>query len=185
MDKKLANSKLKHILWMDLEMTGLSPDNDLILEVAAIVTDWNFKEIATFERVIKNKHTLLKKRLKANAAFWDANPIARDGLTEQNDSGKLLAEVEADLIAFIEEHFEKGLPVLLGGNSIHVDRRFIIAKWPKFDAKLHYRMLDVSAWKVVFEHKLKKKYIKPDSHRALNDIRGSIAELQYYLTSIK
>ena len=75
--------------------------------------------------------------------------------------------------------------MLLAGNSIHVDRRFIIAKWPKLDAKLHYRMLDVSAWKVVFEGITRKKFAKPDAHRALDDIRGSIAELQYYLAKLE
>jgi oligoribonuclease len=56
---------------------------------------------------------------------------------------------------------------------------------PRFDARLHYRMLDVSAWKVVFEGKYKKKFSKPDAHRALDDIRGSIIELQYYLAKLK
>jgi oligoribonuclease len=66
-----------------------------------------------------------------------------------------------------------------------MDRRFINAQWPRVDAKLHYRMLDVSAWKVVFEAKFKKKFAKPQDHRALGDIRGSIMELQYYLSKVK
>ena len=66
-----------------------------------------------------------------------------------------------------------------------MDRWFIIEKWPKVDARLHYRMLDVSAWKVVFEGKFKDKFAKPNVHRANDDIRGSIAELQYYLAKLK
>lgn len=92
--------------------------------------------------------------------------------------------VENELLAFIDEHIgaEK---VLLAGNSIHQDRRFIANEWTRLDARLHYRMLDVSAWKVVFEGKLKKKFAKPEAHRALSDIRGSIEELKYYLKRIK
>jgi len=185
MDKKLANLRQDRVLWLDLEMTGLSATEDLILEAAAIVTDWNFNEIATYQGVVKNKDLILNKRLAANSLFWDANPESRDGLLAQNQGGKLLLEIEDELLGFIDEHFKAGVPVLLGGNSIHIDRRFIFAKWPRFDARLHYRMLDVSAWKVVFEGKFKKKFAKPDAHRALDDIRGSIMELQYYLAKLK
>ena len=185
MDRKLTNIRPNRILWIDLEMTGLSVEKDLILEVAAIVTDWDFKEIATYQGIIKNNEPLLKKRLAANASFWDLNPGARDELAKQNSSGKPLKKIESEILAFIKKNFKAGVPVLLAGNSIHVDRRFIIEHWPKFDAKLHYRMLDVSAWKVVFDGKYGKKFAKPDAHRALDDIRGSIMELQYYLLKIK
>jgi len=185
MDKKLANLRLDKVLWLDLEMTGLSPTDDLILEVAAIVTDWDFKEIATYHGVIKNKDLMLKKRLDVNALFWDANSESRDGLIKQNQNGKSLLKIEDEILAFINEHFKADVPVLLGGNSIHIDRQFIIMNWPKFNTRLHYRMLDVSAWKVVFEGKFKKKFAKPDAHRALDDIRGSIMELQYYLAKLK
>jgi len=185
MDKKLRNLRQDRILWLDLEMTGLSPEDDLILEVATIVTDWNFNEIATYHGVIKNRVSLLKKRLAKNALFWDINPDSRDSLLVQNKDGKSLKIIQDELVMFIEKNFKKGTPVLLAGNSIHIDRRFIVSKWPKFDAKLHYRMLDVSAWKVVFEGKFKKKFAKADAHRALDDIRGSIQELQYYLAKFK
>lgn len=185
MDKKIANQRPTRILWLDLEMTGLSADKDLILEVAAIVTDWDFKEIATYQGIVKNSTRELNKRLKANAIFWDANIDARDGLLKQNQEGKPLKKIEDEILAFIDDNFKTDMPVLLAGNSIHMDRRFIFKQWPRFDAKLHYRMLDVSAWKVVFDGKYKKKFAKPDAHRALDDIRGSIMELQYYLARIK
>jgi oligoribonuclease len=73
----------------------------------------------------------------------------------------------------------------LAGNSIHQDRKFIVNEWERLDKRLHYRMLDVSAWKVVFEHKFHNKFSKPEAHRALSDIRGSIEELKYYLKKIK
>jgi oligoribonuclease len=185
MDKKLANIRPERILWMDLEMTGLSFKDDLILEVAAIVTDWDFNEIATYQGVIKNRKNLLKKRITANSIFWDQNPESRDGLLSQNNDGRPLKKIEAELLRFIEDNFTKNVPVLLAGNSVHIDRRFILSNWPKLDARLHYRMLDVSAWKVVFDGKFGQRFLKPDAHRALDDIRGSILELKYYLSKLK
>jgi oligoribonuclease len=173
------------ILWMDLEMTGLDAGNDLILEVAAIATDWDFKEIATYQGVVRHEDMTLDEKLAANSVFWDANPESKSGLLAQNKDGKDLLEVEDELVAFIDTHFEEETPVLLGGNSIHMDRRFIVSQWSKVDARLHYRMLDVSAWKVVFEGKYGKKFAKPQEHRALEDIRGSIMELKYYLGKVK
>lgn len=178
-------TKYAKVLWVDLEMTGLDANNDLILEVAAIATDWDFNEMATYQGVIKHENMTLDERLAANSVFWDANPESRDGLLAQNIDGKGLEEVEDDLLAFIAKHFEADVPVLLAGNSIHMDRRFIVSQWPRLEARLHYRMLDVSAWKVVFEGKFKKKFPKPQEHRALGDIRGSIMELQYYLQKIR
>jgi oligoribonuclease len=185
MDKKLANAKSSRILWVDLEMTGLDHIEDRILEVAAIVTDWDFNEIATYEAVKKVGPDLMKARMKVGAEFWDAFPEVRDALVAQNETGKNGRTVENELLAFIEEHFPADLPVLLGGNSIHIDRKFIDNEWPRFSQRLHYRMLDVSAWKVVFEGKYSKKFAKPEAHRALSDIRGSIMELKYYLGKVR
>lgn len=185
MDKKRANARPKRILWVDLEMTGLDPKEDRILEVAAIVTDWEFNEIATYEGVVKVGPRLLARRMKVGKDFWDANPEARDSLIAQNEHGKNGRRVENELLLFIEEHFEPDVPVLLAGNSIHQDRRFITNEWSRLDRRLHYRMLDVSAWKVVFEGKFRKKFAKPEEHRALGDIRGSIMELKYYLGKVR
>lgn len=182
MVKKIRQNR---ILWLDLEMSGLSPTDDLILEIAAIVTDWEFNEIATYQGIIKNKKAALKERFALSADFWDANPKSRDGLLNQNKDGKPLSIIEDEILEFIDTYFRSDKPVLTAGNSIHVDRRFIMSNWPRFDAKLHYRMLDVSAWKVVFAGKYRKKFVKPGNHRALDDIRGSIMELQYYLTKLK
>lgn len=176
--------KPKRILWVDLEMTGLDPDKDRILEVGAIVTDWHFEEIARYEAVIKVDTDLIEERMTGK--FWEENSSVRDELIGQNDSDKAkdYLTVESELLAFIGEHFEKDIPVLLAGNSIHQDRRFIVNEWKRLDARLHYRMLDVSAWKVVFEGKFSKKFAKTESHRAVEDIKGSIEELKYYLKKI-
>jgi oligoribonuclease len=185
MDEKLKKKPIEKLLWIDLEMTGLHPQDDLILEVAAIVTDWDFKEIATYQGVVKADEMTLQERVAANAVFWEANPDSIKGLKEQNSDGKDIEVVEQELLDFINEHIGGKNPALLAGNSIHVDRRFIMTNWPKLENRLHYRMLDVSAWKVVFEGRFGKKFAKPESHRALQDIKGSIAELKYYLQKIK
>lgn len=175
-------TKRAKILWMDLEMTGLDPIKDRILEVAVIATDWEFNEIATYEGVVKVGPRLVERRMKVGKDFWDANPKVRDDLIAQNvEKGRSGRVIENDLIEFIEKHFADTTSVLLAGNSIHQDRRFIANEWRRLDGRLHYRMLDVSSWKVVFEGKLKKRFTKPEEHRALGDIRGSIMELEYYL----
>lgn len=170
------------LLWMDLEMTGLDPVEDRILEVAAIVTDWDFNEIAHYTAVKKVGPSLVKERMVGE--FWAKFPDVRDALIAQNLEGKNGRTVENELLAFLDEHFTADERVILAGNSIHQDRKFIDNEWTRLSKRLHYRMLDVSAWKVVFEHKYKKKFSKPEAHRALEDIRGSIQELQYYLQKV-
>lgn len=175
--------KPKYILWVDLEMTGLDPVKDRILEVGAIITDWDFKEVARYEAVKKVGPSLMKKRMVGE--FWDSFSEVRDALMLQNMTGKNGWIVETELLEFIDKHIGGEQKILLAGNSIHQDRRFITNEWPRLDARLHYRMLDVSAWKVVFEGKFGKKFAKPEAHRALEDIKGSIEELQYYLKKVK
>lgn len=176
-------TKKAKLLWIDLEMTGLDPQKDKILEVAAIATDWDFNEIAVYEAVKKVSSDIIKNRMIGE--FWDKYSEVRDSLTKQNERGKDGRIVEDELLNFIDEYFNTSKPVLLAGNSIHQDRKFIDNEWVELSSKLHYRMLDVSAWKVVFEGKFGKKFAKPEEHRALGDIRGSIQELKYYLGKVK
>jgi oligoribonuclease len=180
-------TKKAKLLWVDLEMTGLDPVDDRILEVAAIATDWNFKEIATYDAAVKVGPRLVEKRMKAAPEFWDKFPAVRDALVKQNASeqAKSARTVENELLEFIEEHFAAADRVILAGNSIHQDRKFIDNEWSRLSQRLHYRMLDVSAWKVVFEGKYRKKFAKQESHRAIDDIRGSIEELKYYLVKVR
>lgn len=179
--------KKAKLLWVDLEMTGLDPVEDRILEVAAIATDWDFKEIATYEAAKKVGPNLFAKRIKAAPDFWNTYPQVRDALIAQNnsDQAKNGRVVENELLEFIDKHFEPDTRILLAGNSVHQDRKFIENEWNRLNARLHYRMLDVSAWKVVFEGKYGKKFAKPENHRALEDIRGSIMELKYYLGKVR
>ncbi|MFZ1361265.1 MAG: oligoribonuclease [Candidatus Saccharimonadales bacterium] len=175
-------TKQATLLWMDLEMTGLDPSKDRILEVAVIATDWNFKEIATYEAVVKVDAKLVEARMVGE--FWDKYAEVRSALVAQNETGCAIEVVEDELLAFLDEYFAGEDRVLLAGNSIHQDRKFIDNEWPRLAARLHYRMLDVTAWKVVMEGKYKKKFAKPEQHRALEDIRGSIEELEYYMKKV-
>lgn len=184
----MSNKTSKKILWIDLEMTGLDPIEDRILEVAAIVTDWEFNELEVYEAAIKVGPRLMEKRMVKGPSkdFWLKFPDSYNGLVKQNEEkGRSGRTIENELLELIDKHFDNDAPVLLGGNSIHVDRQFIINEWGRLNARLNYRMLDVTAFKVVFEGKYKKKFAKPDAHRALEDIRGSIMELKYYLAKVR
>jgi len=173
--------KKAKLLWIDLEMTGLDPVKDKILEVAAIATDMELNEIATYEAVVKVDEELMKARMVGD--FWEKNSKSRDALIAQNQNGQPVEAVEKELLQFIEQNFSK--EIYLADNSIHQDRKFIEHEMPELNKKLHYRMLDVSAWKIYFENALNKKFIKPENHRALDDINGSIEELKWYLTFLK
>lgn len=164
------------LLWVDLEMTGLDPEKDRILEVAAIATDWKLEKIAEMTAVQKVSSDLMEERMRTE--FWEKNASTRDALMKQNVEGEEPSEVENQLLEFVAKNF--GKEVILAGNSIHQDRKFIDREWSKLAAKLHYRMLDVSAWKVYFEGALGKKFLKKEQHRALDDINGSIEELKWY-----
>ena len=173
--------KKAKLLWIDLEMTGLDPVKDRIMEVAAIATDMKLSELARFEAVVKVDDDLMKSRMVGE--FWEKNSASRDALQAQNQDGQPIAEVEKELIKFLDDHF--GKEIYLAGNSIHQDRKFIEREMPDLDKRLHYRMLDVSAWKIYFEHAKHRKFQKPENHRALDDINGSIEELKWYLTFLK
>ena len=173
--------KKAKLLWIDLEMTGLEPDKDKILEVAAIATDMDLNEIATYEAIVKVDDNLIKERMVGE--FWERNKESYDALVAQNENGRPVEEVERELLEFLDKYF--GKEIYLAGNSIHQDRRFIEREMPELNKRLHYRMLDVSAWKIYFENALDKKFTKRDAHRALDDINGSIEELKWYLTFLK
>ncbi len=173
--------KKAKLLWIDLEMTGLDPEKDRILEVAAIATDMELNEIGNMEAVVRVDEDLMKSRMVGE--FWEKNKKSYDALFAQNASGEDVGAVEKKILEFLDKNF--GAEIYLAGNSIHQDRKFIEREMPELNKRLHYRMLDVSAWKIYFENALNKKFIKPDNHRALEDIKGSIEEFKWYLSFIK
>ncbi len=175
-DKKAIPTKL---LWMDLEMTGLDPNEDVILEVAAEITDFNFKTLANYEAIVSQPKEVVVDRMQKNT-WWADYPENRDEFVSKLANGKPSQQVEGELISLIEQQFGNE-PALLAGNSIHNDRNFIKKWWPQLDLKLHYRMLDVSAWKVFMQGKYGVQFEKKEIHRAFDDIQASIAELQHYL----
>ena len=139
--------------------------------------------MATYTAVVRVPDELMQRRMVGG--FWQKFPEVKVVLTVQNQSGQSAAEVQRQLLAFVKEYFDSAERVVLTGNSIHQDRKFIDREWPELSQLLHYRMLDVSAWKLVFEGRYHKKFAKPEAHRALDDIRGSMEELTYYLRKVK
>lgn len=179
-DKNTIPTKL---LWVDLEMTGLDPSKDVILELAAEVTDFTFQTLDSYETRIKQDRETVLDRMQANI-WWRDFPANRDEFVQKLDDGKPLSQVEQELVTLVEKQFA-GEPVVLAGNSIYNDRMFI-KKWlPQLELKLHYRMLDVTAWKIVMQGKYGVNYEKKDVHRAFDDVQASIAELQHYLDYFK
>ena len=179
-DKNGVPTKL---LWMDLEMTGLDAASDLILEVAAEATDFEVKTMGNYEAMIMQPKQKVVERMQKNT-WWADFPANRDEFVGKLAEGKPLEQVEQELIALVEEHFGDE-PAVLAGNSIYNDRKFISKYWPQLDLKLHYRMLDVSAWKVLMQGKYGVQFEKKEVHRAFDDIQASIAELQHYLEWLK
>lgn len=171
------------VLWVDLEMTGLDPQEDVLLEVAVEITDFNFKTLASYEATIQQPKDVVVARMQKNI-WWKDFPANRDSFVNNLANGKPLQQVEQELIKLVEEQFGSELAVL-GGNSIYNDRLFIKQWMPALDLKLHYRMLDVSSFKLLMQGKYGVVFEKNSTHRAFDDIQASIAELQYYLDWFK
>ena len=175
--KKIKPTKL---LWVDLEMTGLDVTKDVILEIAAEVTDFDFKTLASYEALVRHPDEVLDGMIE-----WPKQQHAASGLTERvRTQGRPEEEVKHELIGFIKAQFGDE-PAILAGNSIHNDRLFIKKWWPEVDALLHYRMLDVTSFKILMQGKYNYEFEKNDAHRAFDDIQASIAELQHYLEFFK
>ena len=172
-DKDAVASKL---LWVDLEMTGLNTTKDVILEVAAEVTDFDFKTLASYEAAISQPEEKMKLM-----DDWCLNQHTASGLLERiKTEGRAEKEVIHELVGFIKAEFGEE-PAVLAGNSIHNDRNFIKTWWPEVDSLLHYRMMDVSSLKILMQAKYGVIFKKKETHRAFDDIQASIAELQHYL----
>jgi oligoribonuclease len=178
--KKMKPTKL---LWIDLEMTGLEPKDEVITEIAALVSDFDLNIEVEYEATVHYAPSDLKARFdKEPNGFWNSMPEERDKLIKAcAESESSLEEIEDKMIELLKKNFADDESVILAGNSIRVDRMFIDKYMPRFAALLHYRMFDVTAFKIWIEGNGHEGRKKEERHRALYDIHESMAELKYYL----
>ena len=168
------------MIWVDLEMTGLDAERERIIEAAVLITNAELEIVAEGPSVVIHQPDALLDAMDE----WNTRHHGESGLTERVRASTVSeAEAEADLLAFVSAHTDpKKAP--LAGNSIHQDRLFLSRYMPTFAAHCHYRLVDVSSVKELvsrwYPEEYTKRPSKKASHRALDDIRESIAELRYY-----
>ena len=169
------------LAWIDLEMTGLDIGRDVILEVATIITDDDLRVVAEGpDLVIHQPASALEGMVPIVRSMHE-----RSGLTEAVRASEIsLRDAAATTLGFLKEHIAEPGTVPLCGNSIGTDRRFLAAQMPEVETFLHYRSVDVSTLKELTRRwhpdVLSRAPKKTSSHRALDDIRESIAELRFY-----
>ena len=168
-----------NLIWIDLEMTGLEPERDVIIEMATIVTDSELNVLAEGPVIAVHQ----SDEALAGMDEWNTRTHGQSGLTQRVRESKIdTAAAEAQTIAFLEQWVPKGQSPICG-NSIGQDRRFLYKYMPALEAYFHYRYLDVSTLKILAERwapQIKESFQKKNSHLALDDIRESIAELRHY-----
>lgn len=160
-------------------MTGLDPAADRILEAGVIITDKQLESVFEWETAVSQPEDVL-----ASMNDWCKHHHSESGLLERVPNGISEQALDDKLAEIVVSHFKKKNPVVICGNSISQDRKFIDRYLPKFSERLHYRMLDVSSFKIVYREMLGREFKKKNTHRALDDIRESIAELKHYMSAI-
>ena len=168
-----------HLIWIDLEMTGLNPDTDHIIELAIVITDSNLETIAEAPVLVVYQPDTVLDGMDA----WNKSTHRKSGLIEKVKASTLdEATAEAQMVEFLKEYVPVNISPMCG-NSICQDRRFLARWMPKFEAYFHYRNLDVSTvkelakrWKPEVVQSMKKH----GKHEALADIYESIQELRHY-----
>lgn len=173
------------LMWMDLEMTGLDPGQDVIVEIATLATDDDLEIVAEGPDLVIHQ---------PDEALDAMNEVVREmhaksGLTEQIRSSTIsLEEAGEATLAFIREHVPEPRSVPLCGNSIGTDRRFLAQWLPEIEEYLHYRSVDVSSVKELakrwYPEAAEAAPNKGGSHRALDDIRESVAELRHFRATV-
>ena len=168
-----------NLIWVDMEMTGLNPDADRIIEVALVVTDSQLNTIAEGPVLVVHQSNEVLDGMDK----WNKSTHSRSGLIDKVKSSQLNeAEVEAQMIEFLKLHIPSGVSPMCG-NSICQDRRFMVRTMPQLEAYFHYRNLDVSTFKELVKRwkpEIAAGLTKESKHEALADIYDSINELKYY-----
>lgn len=167
------------LIWIDMEMTGLDPDSDRILEIATVLTTSHLDIVAEGPVLVVHQSDAVLAGMDA----WNRGTHGRSGLTERvRQSALAEAEVERAVIDFLRGHVPAGVSPMCG-NSICQDRRFLARHMPALEGYFHYRNLDVSTLKELVKRwrpALSNGFVKHGKHEALADIRESIEELRYY-----
>jgi oligoribonuclease len=168
-----------HLLWLDMEMTGLSPDNDRVIELAIVVTDADLNTVAEGPVLVVHQPDEVMNAMDN----WNKGTHGKSGLIDRVKASVLSeAAAEAQMLEFVSQHVPpKTSPMC--GNSICQDRRFLARYMPELEAYFHYRNLDVSTLKELakrWQPGLAEAFKKSNRHEALADIYESIDELKYY-----
>lgn len=180
-DVKMNNDR---IVWIDCEMTGLDLDNDALIEVAVLITDFDLNQVDDGIDVLIKPEP---------AALEQMNDFVREmhttsGLLEELDGGLTMADAEAKVLEYVRQHAPEAGKWPLGGNSVGTDRAFLARDMPQLIEHLHYRIIDVSSIKELSRRWYPRVYFnapkKGGGHRALADITESIAELRYYRETV-
>lgn len=161
-----------------MEMSGLDVEKERIIEVAAIVTDKDFNSLEEYESVVFQPDEILSKM-----DDWNKTQHGKSGLIAKIPTAPKQDVVEEKLCKLVTKHFGD-VRAVMAGNSISQDRKFIDRYMPKLAQQLHYRLLDVTAWKIIMGSRFGVTYEKKDNHRALDDIKESIAELKTFIDFI-
>jgi len=168
-----------HLAWIDMEMTGLAPDTDRIIEVAIVITNARLETVAESPVLVVHQANEVLEAMDD----WNKGTHARSGLIDRVKASPLTeADVEERMIAFLQQHVPARTSPMCG-NSICQDRRFMARYMPKLETYFHYRNLDVSTLKELCKRwvpEIAKGVKKGGKHEALADIYESIEELKYY-----
>jgi oligoribonuclease len=174
----------ERLVWIDCEMTGLDLRSDALIEVAALVTDFDLNVLGEgIDLVVKPPAEALDQMGDFVRAMHE-----KSGLLDQLDAGLTLAEAEQRVLAYVKEHCPDGSRPPLAGNTVATDRSFLARDMPTLEAFLHYRIVDVSSIKELARRWYPRAYFqaptKRGNHRALADIQESIEELRFYREAI-